>query len=239
MLKEKSDRISEKNKKRNKLFALARKNEKKNTKEGKKKSKSIRKYNLGRIKANRQKSKDHATIESYVNHSLNNFFENDKPSEIVDENLNFNSWNKKLPKKVKRYFSSWLKGLLRKRIEYKAMVNGVHHTTVNPAYSSQLCPICGYLDSKNRKGDKFECLNCGVELDADYCGSLNLKNRKDDKEITLYTPYKKVKEILLRRFTAGGNKFKFATGSAKTLDTSTQIEVNQRAKHSKNYTNLS
>jgi hypothetical protein len=76
-----------------------------------------------------------------------------------------------------------------------------------------------------------------LELPADYCASLNLKNRKDNKEITLYTPYKKVKEILLRRFTVGGSKF--ATGSAKTLDTSTQIEVNQRAKYLKNYTNLS
>lgn len=241
MLKEKSDRVSEKNKKRNKLFALARKNEEKNTKDGKKKNENIKKYNLGQKKVNRQKSKDHANIESYVNNSLNNFFENDKPSEIVVENLNFNSWSKKLPKKVKRYFSSWLRGLLRERIDYKAMVNGVHQTTVNPAYTSQLCPICGYLDSKNRKGDKFKCLSCGVEMDADYCGSINLKNRKDDKEITLWTPYKKVKEILLDRFAVGGSnsKSKFATGSTKTLDTSIQIEVNQRAKYPKNYTNLS
>ena len=226
MLKEKSDRISDKNKKRNKLFALVKKNEKSNTKKSKKKSINIRKYNLGKQKATKQKLRDHANVESYVNNSLNNFFKNDKPSELVVENLNFNSWSKKLPKKVKRYFSSWLKGLLRKRIEYKAKVNSVHLVIVNPAYSSQVCPRCGYLDSKNRKGDKFECLNCGLELRSDYSASLNLLDRKDDKEITLWTPYKKVKEVLLNRFVVAGNKFagsnsKFATGSTETLDTLT------------------
>ena len=37
-------------------------------------------------------------------------------------------------------------------------------------------------------------------MDADYNASCNIGDRKNDIEITLYTPYKKVKEILLKRY---------------------------------------
>ena len=46
--------------------------------------------------------------------------------------------------------------------------------------------------------NKFECQYCGV-IDADINAAHNIEHRYLDGEITLYTPYVKVKEILLKR----------------------------------------
>jgi len=67
---------------------------------------------------------------------------------------------------------------------------------INPAFTSQTCSLCGQFGV--RKGDKFYCENHKV-ADADYNASINILNRFFDKEITLFTPYKKVKKILLKR----------------------------------------
>ena len=51
-----------------------------------------------------------------------------------------------------------------------------------------------------RKGKKFKCLNCGYKADADYNGSVNVRGRRSIPEINIYTPYRKVKEILATVF---------------------------------------
>ncbi len=83
---------------------------------------------------------------------------------------------------------------------------------VNPAYTSQACSVCGCLGS--RKLDKFHCTNqkCGVVLQADYNGAVNVLHRKGDPEIGLYTPYRKVKEILIERQSIVGG----GTAASKT-----------------------
>jgi len=134
ILKAESDRLSEKSKKRNKLFALAKKNEEKGNviKAG-----MIKKNNLGNKKNFCAKEINSNKIKAFINTSLNKFFIKESPSLLVTENLTFTSWNKILPKKVKRYLSSWLKGYLQERINYKTMLNGVQQVVVNAAYSSQ------------------------------------------------------------------------------------------------------
>lgn len=233
LLKKESDRLSEKNKKRNKLYALAKKYEERNDY---KKIRHIKKYNLGKIKYNAQKQSNKSKMKSYINHSLNIFFKEDKPSIIAIENLNFNNWYKPLYKKVKRYLASWVKGIIQSRIEFKAYKNKCKLAIVNPAYSSQICSYCGYLDVTNRKGDVFHCQYCGRALHAGYNASLNIANRINDGEITIFTPYKDVKQILLDRFNKSvGGSCKSATGSTMTLDTSTpdrnQSESEMQVKH--------
>jgi hypothetical protein len=89
---------------------------------------------------------------------------------------------------------------LRQRIEFKCQQNGVLLAEVNAAYTSQTCLFCGFVHPGNRKGDKFHCLNCGREGDADYFASLNILSRLDDPDIGRYTPYREVREILVERF---------------------------------------
>jgi len=189
LLKQESDRLSSKNQKRNKLRFLS-----KNSKDLIK-SINIRNNNLGKKKYNHQKEIQDNKIKEFINHSLNKFFTQENPKIIITEDL---SWQgkSKFTKKVNRYLSSWVKGYLQDRIDFKCIVNGVHQVVVNPAYSSQFCHLCGRLGS--RTGDKFYCTQCGV-LDADYNATRNLLSRHTDKEITFYTSYKKIKEILLSR----------------------------------------
>lgn len=193
LLKAESDRLSQKNKKRNKLSALAKKYEEKGDII---KTLMIKKYNLGKKKYFHQKENNQNEVKRFINHCLNCFFKQERPHLLVTEDLTFSNWMKKLSKKVKRYFSSWLKGYLQKRIDFKIRQNGVLPVVVNPAYSSQVCHLCGYFGT--RRADKFNCAIHG-EMDADYNAASNHLVRLDDREITVYTPYLKVKQILQGR----------------------------------------
>ena len=55
---------------------------------------------------------------------------------------------------------------------------GIEVVRVNPAYSSQTCSACDYVDKKNRTGERFECSWCGRTLHADVNASRNLRARR-------------------------------------------------------------
>lgn len=185
--------MKEVNAKRNQLYAL----EKKYRAEGNiSKADNILNNNIGKIKYNNNKRKNDAKVKTYINHAMNQMILNEKPSEIVMEQLDFVSWNNRYPKSVRRKLSRWIKGYIKERIEYKCKIHEIKITYINPAYTSKVCNICGSFGKRN--GDIFECPKCG-KIHADINASKNILNRKNDKEITLYTNYKKVKEILLRR----------------------------------------
>ena len=46
---------------------------------------------------------------------------------------------------------------------------------VSPYKTSQRCHRCGKIDSRNRKGERFRCVSCGHEDDADHNAALNLE----------------------------------------------------------------
>jgi transposase len=193
-LTKETERLNAKNAQRNKIWALMQKYIEEGNLE---KSDIIRKNNFGRIKYNRQKNKFDATAKSYINHETKVMLDTEKPTELALENLNFQSWVKKLPKGIKRKLSRWIKGYIQKRLEYIASLRQVKITMVNPAYTSQVCHCCGSFGV--RSGKTFTCLNCGT-MDADYNASCNILSRRNDTEITEYTPYKEVKELLLNRY---------------------------------------
>jgi hypothetical protein len=69
----------------------------------------------------------------------------------------------------------------------------------------------------------FYCPYCDKGEDADYNASVNILNRINDNEITLYTPYKQVKEILMSRIHTDVGDFEKSflgcTEPSKTQDT--------------------
>lgn len=93
-----------------------------------------------------------------------------------------------------------------KRFAYRAL----HHSlsvkvptiTVNPAYSSQTCPSCGYVSRSNRLGIKFTCRSCGRKSHADVVGALNLLGRSEDEKIGLDDHPSEVKALLRERYRA-------------------------------------
>jgi hypothetical protein len=106
-------------------------------------------------------------------------------------------------RRLSRQVSLWPRGLLQERTDFKASAAGCRREQVNPAYTSQMCPYCCFVNGKNRQGDRFKCLSCGYEQGADRVAAMNLKARRTDPEITLWTPKERVKAILLDRFAAG------------------------------------
>lgn len=193
LLTKETERLNSKNIKRNRIWALIKKYTDENNLD---KADRICKNNFGRVKYNKQKHKFDCIVKGYINYEIKNMLDIEKPTEIIAENLNFQSWSKKLPKGIKRKLSRWIKGYIQERLDYITSLRQIKITMINPAYTSQFCHSCGTFGKRN--GKTFTCKTCGT-MDADYNAACNIQDRKNDTKITLYTPYNRVKEILLNR----------------------------------------
>ena len=58
-------------------------------------------------------------------------------------------------------------------IEYKARLAGILVEYVNPAYTSQTCPICGHIHHAN---DRNYTCKCGFHIHRDLLGAMNICN---------------------------------------------------------------
>jgi len=193
-----SEAIHQKGKARNQLYSIAQEA----LEWGDfKRARRIRKFNLGRQKQQRKRQKARASIERHINTAINEVIEKRKPSVIVTEKLDLRG--KAKSKKLSRRVSMWTRRILKERVDFKASAGGSRREQVNPAYSSQTCPTCGFVNKDNRRGDTFPPqTHCGHADHADRVAAENLRARYGDPEITLYTPKARVKSILLVRFNA-------------------------------------
>lgn len=196
LIGDESDRILKRNQRRNKLYQVAKKHERKGNR---RKARRICKFNLGKKKQNKNKRRNRAEMERQINTALNSLMKTRQPSILVTEKLDIRG--KAKSRGMSRRVSLWPRGVLQERTEFVASAAGCRREQVNPAYSSQLCPRCGFVNGQNRQGDRFQCLNCGHIDDADRVAAQNLKSRRTDPEITLWTPKEKVRAILTARFT--------------------------------------
>ena len=63
-------------------------------------------------------------------------------------------------------------------IEYKAERVGRKVKYVAPAFTSQTCSKCGYVDKENRlEQEKFECRCCGFTINADHNATINIARK--------------------------------------------------------------
>ena len=74
-------------------------------------------------------------------------------------------------KTERRRSNSWAFYQLRQFVHYKAARAGIQVVVVPPAYSSQTCHQCFWIEQ--REGKHFRCVNplCGWEGDADFNGA--------------------------------------------------------------------
>ncbi len=74
--------------------------------------------------------------------------------------------------------SSWSFDQLRQFIDYKAAIAGVPVVYINPAYTSQECPICHHISKSNRPTrDDFLCICCSFSGPADIVAARNIAAR--------------------------------------------------------------
>lgn len=198
LLTKKSDFLDEKYKNRNKLFAIMKKAREAGDI---KKANNIKSNNLGNKKLNKQKEVMKAELKEKIYSAAKKIAQ--KASIIAIEDLTFKTKAKKgkkakRGKKTNRLLSSWIKGVIDEAIIKYCFIYGTKLVYVNAAYTSQGdsrydCALMG-----TRIGDSFIGFD-EVVLDADINAAINILARLYDKEINLYTPAEKVKEILIHR----------------------------------------
>ena len=76
-----------------------------------------------------------------------------------------------------RYVSvSWSYYDLERKLAYKAALAGQRVLKLEPAFTSQRCPVCGRVDphSRNKRKHFYRCTGCGYRSDDDRIGAMNL-----------------------------------------------------------------
>jgi putative transposase len=197
VLKQASDELNDQGRKRNKLHQIVKRADARGVKA---KAGRLRKFNLGHQKLISKTRRRRAEVDRQINTATREVLKIRKPAVIVTEKLDIRG--KAKSKKLSRRISLWARRTLNKRVEFLASAGGSCREQVNPAYSSQTCPDCGYVHRDNRRGDAFQCQHCGHVDDADRVAAHNLKARYGDAQIFLWTPKERVKAILLDRFNA-------------------------------------
>ncbi|MCY0897484.1 MAG: zinc ribbon domain-containing protein [Firmicutes bacterium] len=164
------------------------------------KASRIRRHNLGGKKLRKRHVQGEAAVKTLVGTAVRQALRT-RPAAMVVEDLTHLRGRTK-NRKLSRIVSRWARSVLRERLEFRTEAGGSRLETVNAAYTSQTCPVptCGYVHKDNRHGDRFHCLHCGWDGDADVVAAMNLLSRRDDPELHLGTPKEQVKAILDARF---------------------------------------
>jgi putative transposase len=63
----------------------------------------------------------------------------------------------------------------RRQLDYKLAWSGGYLIAVPAQNTSRTCPCCGHVSAGNRQTQaRFECVNCGLEENADTVGAINV-----------------------------------------------------------------
>ncbi len=189
LLRSESDRLKLKHQRRARLRALAE-----NTR-CERKRQNILKHNLGRQQLNRCARKTEANIRDVVFKATHAVV--DKASTIAAEDLSAPMSGNKFGKHMNRRLTSWTKGVIAEALDSVSRRRGATLVLINPAYTSQVDHRNGCLLGK-RVGGRFHCFD-GVVFQADENAAQNVRARLFDPEIDRWTPFQKVKSILLER----------------------------------------
>ena len=121
-------------------------------------------------------------LEHEIKTSIDSYIKSiDHETLMVLEKLDIREFNSSRKANGKR--SMFARGQLQKKLMETLNWKGYDFKEIEPAYTSQCCPVCSYTDKANRNNKSFKCQCCGYEADADYVGALNIKARAEDKEI--------------------------------------------------------
>jgi putative transposase len=140
-----------------------------------------KKIEYGKKRSKHQSLKDEITDQQSrwtadLNHKLSRQLINYCIQQKIDVLSLENLKGQTLSNRKHRTYNWAFKDLLTK-ITYKAELEGIKVISVNPAYTSQTCSVCGSKSKDNRASQsKFHCLNCGTTLNADVNASKNIKS---------------------------------------------------------------
>ena len=116
-----------------------------------------------------------------INHCLSKTLVNRYGSETIFTledltNVTFDTISKRT-KKNRYEHHSWSFYDFEQKLIYKAIANGSQVISCDAHYTSQRCPKCGLIDSKNRNKTKHEfcCQACSYRTNDDRVGAMNIQ----------------------------------------------------------------
>ena len=116
-------------------------------------------------------------LENEINRYINRLVELYRPARIVVEKLDFRGQN--LSRRMNRLLSRFGKRIAGEKLKSLQELYGIEVVEANPAYSSQECSSCGYIDEQNRKStQEFECQACGRRTNAQVNAARNILRRR-------------------------------------------------------------
>lgn len=138
-------------------------------------------------------------LKNEINRVLNRLLEVRKPREIVIESLDFRS--PELSRRMNRLVQNFGRTVFRDALAAKAEQFDVKLTEVNAAYTSQTCAGCGYVDKKNRSGERFTCRHCRHTAQADVNAAINILHRRSVAGLaSRWVSQSTILESLVRQF---------------------------------------
>lgn len=96
---------------------------------------------------------------------------------VVVEDLKNVKHKSKLSKKFNNKLQYWSYKQVLDKLAIRSEEEGFYLLSVNPAYTSQTCSLCGVVDKNNRNGEIYQCTSCGLLIDADTNGAMNILSR--------------------------------------------------------------
>lgn len=127
-------------------------------------------------KAGKRRKSFHYYIQTETNRHLRQL-PFDKIKVLVLERLKRVKHNTrgKFSRHTNRLLSFWHYAKVIQRLRCLCEEKGVRLAFKSPYKTSQRCPLCGKIERRNRRADRFRCVHCGFEENADIVGAMNLK----------------------------------------------------------------
>ncbi len=145
-----------------------------------KKADSLKNHNLGTLKYDKQKEKERAKTEAFINTEINKMLAAEKPNRIViTKPITINK--AKLPKKSSnRKIVRSFNGYIRDRLLYKCRIHSIELIEINSKGTGSICSQCG-AEGK-RLQDGFHCTECGYKSKASLNGAKNIEIKYNKKK---------------------------------------------------------
>jgi putative transposase len=151
-------------------------------------------------------------VRSEIGRLMNRIVEMKRPARLVVERLDFR--NPDLSARMNRLLQNCGRKVFRDKLKDLEQRLGIASEEVNPAYTSQSCSQCGYVDKRNRLSQaRFKCLWCGQEKHADVNAGRNIGQRRSLAIGSVWVKKAVVLGDLVTRFCARWPSLRGAAGS--------------------------
>ncbi len=178
MTTEETKRLEEKNKKRTQMRVAHRRSAESGNLE---KADSIENNNLGHEKYNRQKEKERARTQTFINTEINRMLASEKPGRIVITKPVTINKTKNYSKSANRKMTRNFNGYVRERLSYKCRIHSIELVEINSKGTGSICSCCGAEGERTPSG--FYCQNCGYEATISLNGAKNIESKYNSVKI--------------------------------------------------------